>query len=43
MPCMAGIVMPNLPHHVTQRSKMGSVARFQGFPSPGFHHGSLAI
>jgi hypothetical protein len=29
MPRMAGIVIPNLPHHVTQRGNMGSVPRFQ--------------
>jgi hypothetical protein len=25
MPRMAGIVIPNLPHHVTQRGNLGSV------------------
>jgi hypothetical protein len=28
MPRMARIVLPNLPHHVTQRGNMGSVRRF---------------
>jgi hypothetical protein len=29
MPRMAGIVVPNLPHHVTQRGNMGRFPRFR--------------